>query len=272
MIVTRPDLSERTWLSKSALVGADMCPTKAWYEIHDRRPLIPAERITFGSALDAAIEQIATALRAGMPATEARPLEAAEQVTARDGVEVDMTEIDRACSMFVKVIAPAYDWALCGLQPRIHEVLDGLGEVDGHPDIRFADGSIFDVKSSAKSKPADAAATSVELGLYALLSEAETGVPTPFVGYMTWVRTAKPSWQTVQAPVTDEMRRRTRAVASGYVRAKAADALLNRGQPIAINFSFTGGPKNLGLCGTCQYNPANGGPCSLAVQGVSDDN
>lgn len=270
-LVTRPDLTARTALSKSTLVGFDMCATRSWFDLHERRPLMPMEKITFGSALDAAVEQIVKAVRAGMSASEARPLEAAEEVAARDGVEIDITEIDRACTAFLRDVLPRFEWELCSLQATLHEDLDGIGETDGHPDIRFADNAIFDVKSSARAKPSDAASTSVELGLYALLVEAETGLPCPRVGYLTWCRTSKPYWQILEAPVTDEMRRRTREVARAYVRAKAADELLNRGQTSPINFSMTSGPKNLGLCGTCAYSPANGGPCVLAVQGEVSD-
>ncbi|HTR71898.1 MAG TPA: PD-(D/E)XK nuclease family protein [Mycobacteriales bacterium] len=270
-LVQRPDLSRRTGLSKSTLVGFDMCASRSWFDIHDRRPLMPMEKITFGSALDAAIEQILTAVRAGLPAADAHPLEAAEEVIARDGVDVDIAEVDRAASAFLRDVLPHFDFALCGLQLSLHEALDGIGETEGHPDVRLADGSIFDVKSSARAKPADAAATSVELGLYALLSEAESGEPCPRVGYWTWCRTSKPYWQVLETPVTDEMRRRTREVARAYVRAKAADELLNRGQDNPINFSMTSGPKSLGLCGTCSYSPANGGPCLIAVQGEVSD-
>lgn len=271
-LAVRPDLSQRTMLSKSALVSADLCGSKAWYEIHDRKPLIPSEKITFGSCLDAGVEQILTAVRAGIPATEAHPLDAAEEVMARDGIDIDLAELDRALSRFLADVLPRYDWALCGLQVHLTEELAGLGTGDGHPDIRLHDGSIFDVKSASRAKSADAAATSVELGFYGLLSEAETKVPTPRVGYLTWCRTARPSWQVLEAPFTDEMRRRTRAQAAGYVRAKAADELLNRNVTAPINFTFPSGPRNVGLCGTCQYNPAFGGPCQLAVQeGITDD-
>ena len=57
MTAIREDLSQRTWLSKSQLNTADMCGQKAWLEIHHRRPFIPTEQTTFGSAVDAAVEQ-----------------------------------------------------------------------------------------------------------------------------------------------------------------------------------------------------------------------
>lgn len=270
-LAVRPDLSERTALSKSTLTGFDMCGTKAWYSIHDRRPLILSEKIVFGSALDAAVEQLMTAARAGIPLEQAKPLLAAEEVMARDGIELDLAQIGAACGAFVRDIMPHHDFRMAGLQANLHEDIEGIGEVDGHPDVRLADGSIYDVKSSSRAKPTDAAATSVELGIYGLLSEAESGRPCPRVGYWTWVRTQRPYWQPLEVPFTDEMRRRTRAVAMAYVRAKAADDLLNRGAKSPINFSMTAGPKNVSLCNGCQYSPAFDGPCQLAVQGGSDD-
>lgn len=270
-LVARPDLSQRTTLSKSALVAAGLCGAKAWFDIHERRPIVRSEKITFGSAVDAAVEQVLTAVRAGVPIEQDRYMAAAEEVVARDEVEVDLEDVDRAATRFVIEVLPKYDFALCGLQVTLREDLDGLEEAEGHPDVRLHDGSLWDVKTAAKSKPADAAATSVELGFYALLSEAERRLPVPRVGYWTWVRVTRPYWQILEAPVTDEMRRRTFELAAAYVRAKKADALLNRNAETPLNFTFPSGPKNLSLCSSCQYSPAFGGPCVLAVQGAVDD-
>lgn len=270
-LAVRPDLSARTVLSKSAISEADWCQTSAWYSLHARRPIIQTERLIFGSCLDAAVEQLMVAARAGLPMEAAKPLLAAEEVIERSEFkDVDLTEIATACDRFVQAVMPHFDFALVSLQPEIHEDVPGIGEVQGHPDVRLSDGSIFDVKSAKRAKGDTDAQTSIELGLYALLSEAETGKPTPRVGYWTWCRTSKPYWQILETPVTDEMRRRTRAVASAYVRAKAADELLNRNAPTPINFTFTGGPKFAGKCADCQYNPAVGGPCQIAVQGEFD--
>lgn len=269
-IVSRPDLSTRTALSKSALVAADLCGEKAFLDIHDRRPLIPAENITFGSAVDAGVEQILTMRRAGQPIDQRRFIAAAQEVIERDGVEVDLDEVERALDAFVLGIMPRYDFDFCQLQSTLREDLDGLGESEGHPDVQLRDGSIYDVKTAKRSKPSDAAATSVELGFYVLLSEA-SGTPVPKVGYWTWVRTQRPGWQIVEAPVTAEMRRRTYEMAARYVRARKADEVLNRKTANPVNFSFFSGPKNLSLCNTCAYNPAFGGPCSIAVQTEESD-
>lgn len=270
MVVARPDLSTRTDLSKSALVTADLCGSKAWHEIRHRRPLIPAENITFGSAVDAGVELIATSLRAGVPVEEARYMAAAQEMIDRDDTGVDTDEVERALARFVFEVAPHYDWSNAGLQVSLHEVLDELGEADGHPDVILADGSIFDVKTAKRAKPADAAATSIELGFYALLAGA-SGKTIKRVGYWTWTRTKSPSWQVLEADVTAEMLRRTYEIAAAFVRAKKADEILNRRNDIPVNYTFPSGPKHGGLCGTCQYNPAAGGACRLAVQGEVSD-
>lgn len=272
-LVSRPDLSQRTILSKSAITGADWCQTRAWYDLHERRPTIQTEKLVFGSCLDAAVEQLMMAARAGIPLAEARPIDAAQEIlaTAPDDVEVDLDVIDTACHLFIRDVMPLYDFAHVGLQVTLHEDLAGIGEAEGHPDVRLADGSIFDVKSAKKRKYNNEAETSAELGFYALLSEAQTGKPTPRVGYWTLVRNARPVWQILETPVTDEMRRRTREVVRAFIRAKQADELLNRRAARPVNFTLTGGPRFPGLCNACTYAPAFGGPCQIASQGGVDD-
>jgi CRISPR/Cas system-associated exonuclease Cas4 (RecB family) len=267
-LTTRPDLRNRTGLSKSALNTFDLCPTQAWFELHARRPLIPSERITFGSALDAAIEQVVSSLRAGTPVIETVALAAAAEVMERDQVEISLDEIERAVGRFMVEIAPKEDWSFCRLQPAIHEEVDGLGEVDGHPDIVLASGDVIDVKSAKKAKPE---APTIENGIYALLVEAETGKAVARTGYAVWVRIARPYWQRLVFPVTDELRRWTRERAAGYLRAKKADEVLNRKTPNPRNFTMASGPKFPSLCETCAYAPANGGPCQIAWNGGSTD-
>lgn len=270
MIVTRPDLSKRTNLSKSSLVTADLCGAKAWLEIHDRRPLIPAENITFGSAVDAGVEVILTQVRAGQVIEEVRYMAAATEMMARDDTGVSADEVGNALFMFTGAIVPHYDFAYCALQETLREDLPELGEAEGHPDVMLADGSIYDVKTAKRGKPEDAAGTSIELGFYALLAEA-SGKTVPRIGYWTWVRTRSPAWQMVDSPVTPEIRRRTFELAAAYVRAKRADEVLNRKLAAPQNWTFPSGPRNLSLCGSCQYNPIVGGPCRLAVQEVPSD-
>lgn len=267
-IAVREDLSTRTALSKSALTVADLCAHKAWHEIHHRRAIIPNPDMTFGSAVDAAVEQLLMASRAGLPRETVRPLEAAAEIIERNGIEIPMPEVEAAITAFERDILPAHDWTHCGLQVHLSTVMEGWGEVDGHPDIVLASGAIWDVKTSRRKK--DTART-VELGFYALVREATTGEPVPEVGYLAWIRNVRPYWQTIATPVTDDLRAWTRERVDAYVRAKRADALLNRAATEPTNWTFPGGPRSGGLCRICQYSPIYGGPCRIAVMEGDDD-
>jgi hypothetical protein len=258
--VSRPDLSKRTALSKSALVGYDLCATKAWYSIHDPRPFVPNEKVTFGSAVDAGVEVILKYVRSGQDPDLGQATAAAEFVIECDGTEVDIHDVQTALAAFLPLV-PRYDWSYCQLQADLTADLDGLGETNGHPDIILRDGRVIDIKTASRAKPDE---PSVELGLYALLVEAATGQAVPAVGYLTWVRVARPYWQPLEFAVTDEYRRWTYERAAAFVRAKKADELLNRKAETPANWTFGSGPKFPSLCSDCEYNPVNGGPCVMA--------
>jgi len=262
-LVVRPDLSARSALSKSALTSFDLCQQQSWFDLHDRRPLIVTERLHFGSCLDAAVEQIVTALRAGMTVPMARVMAAVDEVLAREDVGVDRDEVERAAERFVVEVAPHYDFAFCRTQPEINDEWDDLGPVTGHPDFVLANNDVYDCKSAKKAKPEE---PTVELGWYALLVEAETHRPVERVGYWTWTRVSRPYWQRLTFPVTDELRRWTRERAGSYVRARKADLALNKKATNPQNYSFPGAAKYSSLCTDCAYNPANGGPCALAYR------
>lgn len=267
LTVERPDLEKRDArkvISKSFLVSADLCGQKAFLSIHDPRPFRPIEKVTFGSALDAGVELAIAAIRSGQPIPLNRVGEAAAYVADRDGIAIEPEEVVRAVERFEYEIAPHYDLTSALTQHPIRVEIDGLGDVDGHPDVILPSG-IYDVKSSERAKPADAAATSyTELGLYGLMRERETGIPVPELGYWTWVRSKRPYWQNVVSPFTDAMRRISFARAAGYVRALEADQVLNAGVIRPVNGTFPHGPKFPSLCSDCQFAPWNEGPCEMA--------
>jgi CRISPR/Cas system-associated exonuclease Cas4 (RecB family) len=252
MTVQREDLSQRTTLSKSALNTFDMCGQKAWFEIHHRAPFIGNPDVTFGSCVDAGTELAIRYARAGQPPELERMTEAAREVTERDQIEVRPEEVELALSRFNSDVLPAWDWSLAKTQEHLHVPLFDWGEVDGHPDILLPD-TVLDVKTSKRSK--DTART-VELGLYALMAKEATGKDITRVGYITWVRRAKPAWETLLTEVTPDFLEWTCERVSAYVRAKNADELLNRRASSPVNWTFPSGPKNAGLCRTCQYNPS----------------
>lgn len=260
--IPRPDLSTRTALSKSALATFDFCATKAWHELRHRLPLIPAENITFGSALDRSIETVITYLRMDQPVdfdlADANAAAKAEE----DGIETDLADVRHATRRFVTDIAPNYDWRLARLQEHLTAVHEDLGDLDGHPDIVLPR-RIRDVKSSKRAKPNE---PTVELGFYGVLLELAEGETVEDVGYLNWNRQGK-RWQELVFPLTDELRRWTIEKAAAYIRAKRADVALNAKTANPVNYSFTAGPKNGSLCGSCQYSPM----CDIAYRGEAGD-
>lgn len=249
--VVRPDLSERRVLSKSAVVGWDLCATKAGYERTQRLPLIPSEKISFGSALDAACEALIIGKREGWTVKRAgtAALDAIGFVIERDGIELPEEELHRALRGFSEEVIPRFDWTGVETQPEIEADIAGLGPVQGHPDIVFPNGEPWDVKSSRYKKDLP----SVELGLYAILIEEARGIEVPQAGYLTWVRSGKGRWEIQPWAITSEARRWTWARVNQYALAAETGA-------------FYGAPKFPALCQTCQYAPANGGPCQIAWQ------
>ena len=277
--VIRPDLSKRTALSKSVLTAFDLCQTKSWYGIHDPRPFVPNEKVTFGSAVDAGVEVIVKALSSGQRIDLPRAYGAAAFVVERDKVELVFSEVENAIDSFMYDVVPALDFTRAVTQASVTATIPGLGECNGHPDIIMADGSVLDVKTSGRAKTVP----SLELGFYALLLEA-AGTPVPTVGYLNYVRLKKPYWhgytrkggetmgQPLIVPVTDDLREWTYRKAEGYVNAARADTMLNHpDRGLLTNWSMTGGPKFDGLCSDCPYNPALGGLCRIAAGGARDD-
>jgi hypothetical protein len=113
-------------------------------------------------------------------------------------------------------------------------------------------------------------AKTLELIVYALMVEEETGKPVPEVGYLVWVRLKTPLWRTITTYVTDDLREWAYQRAAAYIRATRADAMLNKGRE-PINWTFPGGAINGRFCDGCRFNPLYGGPCRMAAVGEKDD-
>jgi PD-(D/E)XK nuclease superfamily len=254
---TRPDLTERKALSKSELNTAALCQRKAHYMRTVPRPFEPVEKVTFGAAVDAGVEVIVTALRAGVPLVIDTALAAAFAVVQRDGIAVDFDGVEDALRTFPEVVGPQFDWAFCATQPHIALTLPVIGDVDGHPDIILADGTILDVKTAARAKTPEDVRYGIELGFYALLREAEKGERAPQVGYITWLRQVKPMWQVLLEPVTDDMLRRADLWAAQYAYAVRIN------EKAGANVALTGTPRSWKLCNDCQWADI----CPLAVRG-----
>ena len=270
LAVVRPDLSQRTALSKSALGTFDFCNAKAWFEIHDRRPMLPSEKLSFGSALDAATEALIVGERDGRDATQA-VADAIVYVEERDEIALDHEELTRAIDGFQELMLK-FDWTGVATQPSLWATIPGIGEVNGHPDIVLAHNDIWDVKATGTKKKAQKKPLpSAELGLYALLLEHAHGVTVNETGYFTWLRNGSGHWEPQRQPVDDELRRWSWEQLRRFAAVKALDAQLNEGADEPTNTVFAGGPKFSGLCSDCQYAPWNDGPCAIAYQGGNEE-
>ena len=192
-------------------------------------PWLVTESMTFGSAIDAAVEIAVTALRAGMSIPLDRCMAAATEVALRDDNPVSLDEVERAAELFGVSVAPEFDWSHAQTQQTVRVPIDGLGECEGHPDLLMPD-PILDVKTSTRPKSEADVYFGSELGFYALLRERDTGEPVQRVGYLTWVRLKKPYWQVLVVDVTDDLRAKamTRARRQLHIR-KLSDTVSEKG-------------------------------------------
>lgn len=252
----------RKTLSKSFMQTS--CGEKAWLDIFQPLPWTPNEAVVFGSAVDAGCSIIIASIRSGQaPDMDVALVAAAEQMQQHPDIEVDREGVQDAIEAFLAI---PFDWTFAKVGMRAYGAepftmrleLDGVGMVDAHPDVILRDHSVWDIKTSKRSKPEDAAAKSItELAFYGICYEAFTGERVPEVGYLTWVRTKNPYWQQVAAPFTDDMR------AAAYEEARTWAGAIRLAQE-ERNYTFPFGPKY--GCEGCQYHPALGGPCRKAQQ------
>lgn len=264
-LVVREDLSRRDprrFISKSFVQQVGNCGQRAWFQIHDPRPWVAPEKVTFGSAVDAGVEVIVKALARGAdPDLTVAHHEAMLRVDGEVN-RPDDGEVMAALLLFTQwSVVQEVHWPGAVTQPHIRTELEGIGEVDAHPDLLLSQGyedpeigTIVDIKTAKAAKPANAAATSyTELGLYALLVSVTVPPRLRSVAYWTYVRTKKPWWQEVVAPVTDHLLTVARHRVAAVARAIEADALLNDGVAVPSNSVFTAPPKY--GCGDCQWQP-----------------
>ena len=252
----------RKHLSKSFMVGADLCGERAFLDIHHPRPFVSNERMAFGTAVDAGIQHLIGFGEEGAVATDW-----AMAALKPGSPAVDRLAVEQALVDFAATILPAFSWTDALVQHHIRIDIAGMGTIDCHPDIILNDGTILDIKTASKAKSATAAQEAIlELGFYAFARFYETGKMPPRVGYVTWVRSAKPYWQVVMADVTPKMIDRAVARAATYRRALEADMAHNQGREHPQNVAFPNGPRFGGLCNDCVHNPRNGGGCSISEE------
>lgn len=266
--LTRRDPRER--ISKSFVRKAEGCGNAAWLSIHDPRPWSPPEKVSFGSAVDAGVELLITYLRSDQQPDIRRAHQGAMERVKDDPTPPEPSEVLSALTSWLAWdVVQETDFSYAVTQPHIRLELSGIGEVDAHPDLILKDAGgyehIIDVKTAKAAKPANAAATSyTELGFYALLREAETGGEVATVAYWTYVRSKKPYWQRVSAPVTAHLLSVAQVRVAAVARAIEADGLLNDGIAQPANSVFINPPRY--GCGDCEHHPAVGGSCTWAEE------
>lgn len=265
----------RQYLSKSFLVGADLCGRRAWLDLNDPRPFRMNEAVAFGKAVDIGVQMLVGMTNAGLTLQDGwgRIEEEVLRMIGENPTDpvVEEEEVFHALASFWDEVVGTdlLDLRSAKVQHHVRLPIEEIGMIDAHPDLVLRDGTIIDIKTSAKAKAPDAAALAyAELGFYAMVAEEETGIRPPRVGYLTWVRSSRPTWQLVTAPVTESMVTIARELSATTARAIYQDGELNAGAKVRRNYTFPGGPKFTGLCRSCSHNPANGGRCTITEGGA----
>ena len=118
----RPDLSQRTGLSKTLLTAWELCERKAWFSKWGRRPFIPSEGTVFGNAIDMGVETIIRYHRMGRPIREGRGLRMAMLRGQQDDIALDADEVRHALALFEVDVVPEFDWTHAITQHHLRTV------------------------------------------------------------------------------------------------------------------------------------------------------
>ena len=271
----------RVGISKSLVTATALCGRKGWYsekirlEDGSRLPFIAPERVAFGSALDEAILIIVEAFRSNHPWNEKdvvdQGLFAARSRPTEEGIDwgIFHAQLEAAIKIFVyDVLEPELvtfrDVYLQGLDGESLKV-EGL---IGTPDFIFrkwngAEGGtmILDLKASARSKSAKDL-LSAEMAFYSYLWSRYSAGELPGVGYLTYVRTKRPTYQLITGKATADHL----LLAEQYLAATKSVVARESVDDVAFSTSF---------CGSCEWrkpNPAVGfGGCSVGRLIASDE-
>lgn len=152
----------RAVLSKSFMTGADMCGERAWRDLNFPRPFVMTEQVLFGKAVDAGVAiLIDTNNKHAKPDLALARHEAeVEMVEFDEDIWPDYEEVDAALEAFIPVI-DKLDLDNAVSQAHIRVSIPGVPmPVDAHPDLICFDDRIIDVKTSKRSKEANAARNS----------------------------------------------------------------------------------------------------------------
>jgi hypothetical protein len=254
---------KRVGISKSLVTSTALCGRKGWFsekirlEDGSRLPFIAPERVAFGSALDESILIIAEALRANQSWNEKdvvdQGLFAARSRQTEEGIdwEIFHAQLEAAVKIFVyDVIEPELvtfrDVYLQGLDGESLKV-EGL---IGTPDFIFRKWNgevgatmVLDLKASARSKSAKDL-RSAEMAFYSYLWSRYSAGELPGIGYLTYVRTKRPTYQLITGKATGEHL----LLAEQYLAATRSVVGRDSVEEVAFTTSF---------CGSCEWRKPN---------------
>jgi hypothetical protein len=198
----------RVGLSKSLMTNP--CERKGWYseKVRDsegRRLRFPMpEKVHFGSAVDSAHLEIVYAASKGEAPDLALAVEKGMERVKGEPIE------DRA--VFEVQLRNAMTLFLAQPDGLARIPLDGIrfqgangqslkaDDVIGTPDYLLGDGSVLDVKTSARAYRQDHFWRSAEMPVYGWLAAAEAGVLPPRLIYQVYVRVTRPYWAWYEQP------------------------------------------------------------------------
>ena len=265
---------KRVGISKSLITSTALCNRKGFYserirlEDGSRIPLVPNERMLFGSALDEAILHIALkirgsevwsidgAWRAGMDAMHER---------AHVSTELDFgtfgNQLETALVLFARDVLLEDG---IGDRPRIDfrgALLQGIngesirvehpefGTIIGTPDFIISGMTrdsgrdlVLDLKASSRMK-SERDLRSAELAFYAYLYAQKWGGDLPEIGYLTYARTKEPRFQLLVGEATADHLR----IAEEYL--KTTKSVVERASDAEVGFTTS-------MCGSCEWRRA----------------
>lgn len=216
--------------SISKTLIANPCSRKGWYSEHVRDAdghklhwAMP-EKVHFGAAVDSAHLELVWAASTGKPLDAKLAIEKGMERAKRGKwdkpAEWDLFEAQliNAITLFVDeerndaqrrtaknlAIGKPNGLARIPLEGIRFQGIDGnrleADDVVGLPDYMYADGSVLDVKTSARRYSLDSFWKKAEMGVYALLATAQEGVLPPRLAYQVYVRVTKPYWDYLEMP------------------------------------------------------------------------
>lgn len=202
---------DRTGLSKSLM--SNPCERKGYYSEHVRdrdgkrlRFAMP-EKVLFGSAVDTAHLELTYAASVGkepdLDWAVAAGMKRAGPMTCSELVDWPVFELQLRNAMTLFLSQPD-GLARIPLDGIRFQGANGISlkadDVIGTPDYLLGDGSVLDVKTSARTYRPDAFWRKAEMPVYAFLATGEFGILPPLLIYQIYVRVARPHWDWLEQP------------------------------------------------------------------------